>query len=144
MQETDTAIELDPGSIANRGDTYSSLTDLYEIKVFSDSFQETRQELLQAKRQIEADNYRMVFSDAVQSESTNPLLEILFTNIEYKGKREAYQEQSSEWLHRASIVAGTMACLLFLVIMIQRAKNRLRKAGTDDPINLHTTYPSGI
>lgn len=124
---TGEALQLDVSVLNERGETYTSLMDLYSIAVFTDQMQERQGVLKQEKDSQEKQLQESVWdgSETVQNEDDG-LQDKLFTAAFTTNKKISYeQEQAQNYLYY--IGGGILLVIIVLGLMIRYINTRKKK-----------------
>lgn len=121
----DSDLEFDPSALQDRGETYSSLTDINEIAIFTKSFEE--QVLIVKERESIQDDFLMEqpFTTAMAvDDSEEEIISVLFRdskqNVIKAGEKAAYNQNGL----LISCFGLAFAVFLALMIVYCRARNR--------------------
>lgn len=97
MEESD--LELYPETVKDRQDTYSSLTDLAGIDIFTDEFREILKQVKEKRVKYEQSIKEGAFVEELLREQSrdSALTAQLFMNKEETVLRHDYQENSKGW-----------------------------------------------
>lgn len=121
----DSDLEFDPSALQDRGETYSSLTDMNEIAIFTKSFEE--QVLSVKERESIQDDFLMEqpFTTAMAvDDSEEEIISVLFQdskqNVIKAGENAAYNQNGLF----ISCFGLAFAVFLALMIVYCRARNK--------------------
>lgn len=110
----DTNLELDTDSVRGRMETRSSLTDLNQIYVFSDEFQDRKEEVDQAYRAEQETLSAKVFDQQISYDDKNDIAGNLFlSNTEELIVRNEQETPDSKSVYQVMVLPGIL--LVFIL-----------------------------
>ena len=110
----DTNLELDTDSVRGRMETRSSLTDMNQIYVFSDEFQDRKEEVDQAYRAKQEILSAKVFDQQISYDDKNDIAGNLFlSNTEELIVRNEQETPDSKSVYQVMILPGIL--LVFIL-----------------------------
>lgn len=125
--ETDYILELDPDSVNSRGNTYRSLTDTYQIPLFTDGYEEQytqRQHDEQAEAKQLSEN---VFCGIQIQEEETEVLGVLFMESVQEMPQGTSGSQAGKSMLPAGISFGILVFGLLALIEIWGYRKRKKK-----------------
>ncbi len=128
--ETDYILELDPDSVNSRGNTYRSLTDTYQIPLFTDRYEEQYEQMRQDEQAEAGKLSESVFCGMQMQEDETEVIGVLFM----ESVQEMPQENSGNQAAKSVLPAGiSFGILVFgLLALIEIWGYRKRKKKYDD------------
>lgn len=111
--EEDTNLKLNTDSVRERTGVRSSLTDMNEIYVFTDDFEEKKQESDKETQDAEITLHNKVFNYQIEYESVDITASLFLENT---GEPIIRNGQSTEEIKSISAFTGMLAAVVILVI----------------------------
>lgn len=113
MPTNETELELNPDVLKEQGGDYSSLTDLYGVKVFSDDFTKQVQTLSRQQKEKTESSIQSIFvSDHYRRSAPNSYETLLFQSTAQAEKIQTYENTDSR--QYTQIGMGLTTALLFV------------------------------
>lgn len=127
----DGAIELHPEIVRQRQDTYSSLTDLYGVDVFSDEFNDSVETIENQQKESEQQLGKAIFVEEVSvvEDSDTQLLSQLFTTQEEMVLSQNYagSDTGVSVMDVSLVLIGVLAVAALYLFLFSDKKARRNK-----------------
>lgn len=131
MEENE--LELHPEAVKDRQDTYSSLTDLSGIDIFTDEFRETQREIQEERQEQYQKKKKQVFVEEILREENKDsrLAEKLFLTEEKTILRHEYEKNSMGWpvMEAGLICISVLAVSALYAFFFQDKKRKKQQTG---------------
>jgi hypothetical protein len=119
-------VNVDPSVLHERSDTYSSLTDIYGVEVFTDEFRKKVEDYQQEQQDTYNNIKEEIFIKSPDAD-TDPYSQVtanLFMDDNWIVK-EAPPEEKSDVIAALPIVA--MVCIMTYILLLQYVEKRRKK-----------------
>jgi len=129
IEERSSELKIDTSVLINQGDTYSSLTDLSRIPLFTTSFQEITERVATERKQNNQRIVEQVFQNSMtDSDENEQLIQLLFQGEKEQARRREVGIQGEGMsLHIYPTMGLTV--LLFLTGLLYYCKKRSQNRG---------------
>lgn len=132
--ESEFLLELDPESTSLRTQTFASLTDTYDVPLFTDQLEALRTELAQNQAAQERLLMHQIFNGQImESDAEQALTAHLFTSIGSETMLSSSSVSKANTLENTPLICGVgilFLCIL-LFIEIKNLQKRKRKNETE-------------
>ncbi len=125
--ENDFLLELDPEAVNGRGNAYASLTDEYEVPLFTDLYEEQCEQSQREEKREQTQLYENVFCKPwIETEDTE-LLEALFQEDSKALQQGSVGSAKEQSIYPAAIGFGILIFGALILIEIRGYRKRKKK-----------------
>ena len=121
-------LELHPEEVKGKTDTYTSLTDLYGVDIFTQDFQNKirKEELEITKYRIRIEKQLFQDIDEESTEEMNPIVEKMFKGTQEEILMQSYDVESGRinWLESTGVILSVILVMMIYLVFFRKKERK--------------------
>lgn len=121
-------LELHPEEVKGKTDTYTSLTDLYGVDIFTQDFQNKirKEELEITKYRIRIEKQLFQDIDEESTEEMNPIVEKMFKGTQEEILMQSYDVESGRinWLESTGVILSVILVMMIYLVLFRKKERK--------------------